>query len=69
MATDEMKWLGAPPEIPEAEIDHIETADIIVVGAGIAGVAAVRSAVEAGASVLLFEKCDGPRDALEILPR
>ena len=61
MATDEMKWLGAPPEIPEAEIDHIETADVIVVGAGIAGVAAVRSAVEAGASVLLFEKCDGPQ--------
>lgn len=58
---DEMKWLGAPPEISEEELDRTETADVVVVGAGVAGVAAVRAAVEAGASVLLFEKCDGPQ--------
>ena len=61
---DEMKWLGAPPEIPEEALDRAETADVVVVGAGVAGVAGVaaaRAAVEAGASVLLFEKCDGPQ--------
>lgn len=45
---------------PEPQFDHIDEtleADLIVVGGGIAGVSAVRAAAEAGAKVLLFEKC------------
>lgn len=48
-------WLGAPPEY-----DHIDEeleADVIVLGGGLAGVSAARSAAECRASVLLFEKC------------
>ena len=49
------EWLGSPPEFPV--IDETLEADVVVCGAGIAGVAAARAAAEAGASVLLFEKC------------
>ena len=59
MREAEMGWLGTPPDICEKQIIGEEEADVIVVGAGVAGVAAVRAAVEAGASVLLFEKCAG----------
>ncbi len=48
-------WLGEPPEYPEA--DETLEADVVVCGAGLAGVAAARAASECGASVLLFEKC------------
>ena len=44
-----------PPE-PITEFYAEETADIIVVGAGIAGVTAAQSAAEAGAEVLVVEK-------------
>lgn len=45
---------------PEPEYDHIDRelcCDVIVCGGGLAGVSALRSAVEQGASVVLFEKC------------
>lgn len=48
------EWLGTPPEF-----DHIDVeleADVIVCGAGLAGVSATRAATEEGASVILFEK-------------
>ncbi len=48
-------WLGAPPEYPV--IDETLEADVVVCGAGLAGVAAARAAAESGASVILFEKC------------
>ncbi len=51
------EWLGAPPEFPDSEINETLEADVIVCGAGLAGVAAARAAAEAGASVILFEKC------------
>ena len=50
-------WLGTPPEFPA--IDETLEADVIVCGAGLAGVAAARAAVEGGATVLIFEKCGG----------
>ena len=54
-------WLGEPPRIEEDEIAQTLRADVVVVGAGIAGVAAARAAAEAGATVLLLEKCSAPQ--------
>lgn len=50
-------WLGEEPQIREESITEAVSADIIVVGGGLAGVAAVRRAAEMGMKVLLFEKC------------
>lgn len=36
-------------------------ADVVVVGAGLAGVAAARAAAELGSTVLLLEKCEAPQ--------
>lgn len=46
---------------PEPQYNHWDrelSADIIVCGGGIAGVCAARAAVEEGADVILFEKCE-----------
>lgn len=48
-------WLGSEPEFDR--IDEEYSADIVVCGGGIAGVCAARAAVEAGATVALFERC------------
>ena len=53
------QWLGEDPEFDH--IDEVVEADVIVVGAGLAGVTAVRSAAENGAKVVVFEKANGPR--------
>jgi succinate dehydrogenase/fumarate reductase flavoprotein subunit len=53
-------WPAKPPEIAEADVENEVSADIIVVGLGLAGVAATRSAVEEGASVAAFEKSANP---------
>jgi succinate dehydrogenase/fumarate reductase flavoprotein subunit len=53
------EWLGAAPEIDAAQIKKKMQTDIIVIGGGLAGVAAARRAVELGARVVLFEKCTG----------
>ena len=45
---------------PIADIVGEEVADIVVVGAGIAGCTAAQSAAEAGASVIVIEKFDKP---------
>ena len=50
-----VSWLGQEPEF--SKIDKTIETDVIVCGGGLAGVAAVRSAAEAGADVILFEKC------------
>lgn len=44
------------PEIAESEIKETKEADVVVVGLGVAGVAAMRSAAEAGARVVAVEK-------------
>lgn len=51
------KWLGKEPQFDIENIKEIEEADIIVVGGGLAGVAAVRQAAQMGQKVILFEKC------------
>ena len=54
-------WLGEEPQIREETITETVSADIIVVGGGLAGVAAVRQAAEMGQKVLLFkmQMCSG----------
>jgi len=47
---------AAPPSIPSKEIKETHVADVLVVGAGIAGLTAALSAVEAGATTILLEK-------------
>ena len=49
----------AEPEI--GEIEEVLEADVVVVGLGIAGVAAVRTLAEAGVGVIGVEKCDSPQ--------
>lgn len=46
----------APPPIPDENIKKTFTADVVVVGAGIAGLTAAVSAREAGARTVLIEK-------------
>ena len=49
-------WLGAKPRIPESTIKAANNADVVIIGAGIAGLCAARAASEEGASVILVEK-------------
>lgn len=60
-ADGELPWLGQEPEINDSDIVTEIEADVIVVGAGLAGVAAARSAAEEGAAVVVFEKANGPQ--------
>lgn len=52
----EEDWLGVEPIIDDNEVVDELTADVVVVGVSDAGSIAVRSAVEAGASVVAIEK-------------
>ena len=49
-------WLGKAPEIKDSEIKDTQEADVIILGAGLAGITAARAAAEAGASVIVVEK-------------
>lgn len=44
------------PQVSPAQIKEIVTADVVVVGAGIAGMCATLTAIEAGAKTILLEK-------------
>lgn len=48
--------LGEAPEIAEADIAQTKDCDILVIGAGLTGLCAARSAAEAGAKVIVLEK-------------
>ena len=50
----------APPSIPTKEIREVITTDIVVLGAGLAGLTASGSAAEKGAKTILLEKGDSP---------
>ena len=54
-------WLGKEPDIPANEISECFETDIVIIGGGLAGVAAARRATELGAEVFLFEKCKTPQ--------
>jgi len=61
VATEELTWLPDEPEIADADVETTVEADVIVVGAGVAGVGATRAAAEDGAKVICFEKASGPQ--------
>ena len=54
-------WLGTEPEIDESKVEETIDTEIIVVGCGVAGVAACRAAAEEGAKVVAIEKADSPQ--------
>ena len=49
-------FLTGPDPIPDADIAQTAEADVVVVGCGLSGLMAARSASEAGASVIVVEK-------------
>lgn len=51
-------WETAPEPIPDADIAETIDADVVVIGAGVAGVLAAVAANEAGAKVVIIEKTD-----------
>ncbi len=53
---DYFPWPANPPEIADADVEEELDCDVAVVGLGVAGVAAYRSAAEAGAKVIGIEK-------------
>jgi len=50
-------WLGEAPDIDESMIKRTVEADVVIIGGGLAGVAALRRATELGATAILLEKC------------
>ena len=55
-------WRDRPNEIPDAhEIAETVTGDVVVVGLGYSGAAAVRAAAEAGADVIGIELMNGEK--------
>ena len=50
-----MSWKDIPAPIPEERIASVHEADVVVVGLGYAGTAALRGAAEAGAKVIGIE--------------
>lgn len=56
--TSATSFLTAPAPIPEAEISNTKDADVVIVGCGIAGMAAARAATDAGAKVIVVEKSE-----------
>ena len=54
-------WLGEAPEIDDADVEEKISADVLVIGCGVAGVAAVRAAAEKGATVIAVDKASGPQ--------
>ncbi len=58
--TGEPAILTPPPPIPDEKIAEKITADIVVVGAGLAGLMAAYAAAEEGADTVVIEKHKGP---------
>ena len=54
-------WRDRPNEIPDHEIAETVTGDVVVVGLGYSGAAAVRAAAEAGADVIGIELMNGEK--------
>jgi len=60
-AASDDDWLGEAPEITDDMVEEEVSTDVLVIGCGVAGVAAVRAAAEEGASVVAVEKADSPQ--------
>ena len=53
-------WAPRPEAVAEDQIAQTIETDVLVVGAGVAGMSAARAAAEAGARVVVVEKAAGP---------
>lgn len=53
-------WLGTEPDIADADVYEEAEADVVIVGLGVAGVAAARKAAELGADVIGVEGSAAP---------
>jgi succinate dehydrogenase/fumarate reductase flavoprotein subunit len=53
---DTSAWLEDAPNITDSMVSETKTADVVIVGAGISGLATARSAAENGASVIVIEQ-------------
>jgi succinate dehydrogenase/fumarate reductase flavoprotein subunit len=54
-------WPANPPEIADADVEAEIDCDVVVIGLGVSGCAAFRSAAEGGAKVVAFEKGETPQ--------
>ncbi|MEG0168113.1 MAG: FAD-dependent oxidoreductase, partial [Ruthenibacterium sp.] len=54
-------WIQQAPEVNENQIKENLQCDVLVIGGGLAGIAAVRAAAESGVQVILLEKCETPQ--------
>ena len=57
-APDVPAWLGTAPGITDDMCAETMEADVVVIGAGVSGIAAARAASEAGASVIVLERME-----------
>jgi succinate dehydrogenase/fumarate reductase flavoprotein subunit len=55
-----LTWLPEEPQISDADVEAEESADIVIIGLGVAGSCAARSATEEGAGVIAIEKAATP---------
>lgn len=60
-STSEYPWPDTPPTIEDDQIEEELEADAVIVGLGVSGVAAFRSAAEEGLSVIAIEKGETPQ--------
>lgn len=59
-AQRKLTWLPEEPTINDSDVEEELTADVVVIGCGVAGTTAARSATEEGASVIVIEKSADP---------
>lgn len=52
-------WLGEPPLCREEDVKETLDCEVLILGAGVAGISAARAAAEAGADVLVLEMLKG----------
>jgi len=60
-SSSEDDWLGEEPEISDSDVYEEAEADVVIVGLGLAGVAAARKAAELGASVIGIDCASAPQ--------